>query len=98
CNYHPAGAFRFRTLQQDVCDYSIAKQYQNERTHEFAETLHQHPKLPSWDSESRTSSPNRRSALPPASKGCTSHLVSRSSSLASRCGLPPSLCVARLGL
>src|SRR5215469_2350347 len=46
CNYHPAGAFRFRTLQQDVCDYSIAKQYQNERAHEFAETLRQHSDNP----------------------------------------------------
>jgi hypothetical protein len=53
CNYHPACAFRFRTLKQDVCDYSIPKQYQNERTHEFAKTLRQHQKLPFFDSESK---------------------------------------------
>ena len=98
CDYHPACSLRFRMLQQDVCDYSIPKQYQHERTHEFAKTLRQHQRLPFFDSESKTSSPTRTSALPPASKGCTFHLVFRFSGLASRCGRPSSLRVGQTGL
>jgi hypothetical protein len=44
-DHHPTGTFRFRPSEQYVCDYSVAQQYEYERTHELTKTLRQHVKL-----------------------------------------------------
>src|SRR5215813_5807771 len=46
CDDHPACAFCFRTFEQNVCDYAITEQYQDERTHELSETITQHLQSP----------------------------------------------------
>jgi hypothetical protein len=43
---HLAGTFSFRALEQHIRDYSVAQQYQYERTHELTKTLRKHLRTP----------------------------------------------------